>query len=230
MLGFLWAIIVPMAMMLVFLLIFSKLFDIKELSVVYLLSALFPWMFFNMSLSNGTTCFIDNASIIKKIFFPRELIPLSIVLSHLFNFILSMLLLIILALLWKYPLSWTLLLLPFVFFLQILFVSGLTMMMSALYVYFRDIKYLVEIMLIVWFYLTPVFYDQKMIREFSPELFNLFLLNPMTGLTVMYRDIYLYGNFSSAKLVSVTALLCIISYFVGIIIINKLSAGISDYV
>jgi len=229
-LGFLWAIIVPISMMLVFLLIFSKLFNIKDLTPVYLLSALFPWMFLSQSLSSGTTCFIDNASIIKKIFFPREIIPLSIMLSHLFNFLLSMLLLIILAVIWRYPLSMTLFYLPFVILLQVLFVSGFTMMMSAFYVYFRDIKYFVEILLIVWFYLTPVFYDQKMIRDFSPNIFYLFLINPMTGLTIMYRDIYLYGIFSSVKLVSVTSLLCILTYIIGMKITIKLSSGISDYV
>ncbi len=229
-LGFLWAIIVPMAMMIVFLFVFSSIFNIKDLTPVYLLSALFPWMFLNLSLATGTTCFVDNANIIKKVYFPREIIPLSIVLSHLFNFLLSMFLLIIIAVIGKHPISWAYIILPYTIFIQLLFVSGITMLMSSLFVNFRDIKYFVEILLIVWFYLTPIFYDQKLIRGFSNILFKIFLLNPMTGLTVMYRDIFLYGTFSSFQLIGFTSSLCILTYIIGLKVTLKLSPHFSDYV
>jgi len=229
-LGFLWAVIVPMAMMAVFYFIFYKLFNYRELTPVYLLSALFPWMFVNQTLSQSVTAYIDNANIIKKVYFPREIIPLSIMLANLFNFILSVILLLIIAFLSGYPISINLLLLPLPILSVILLASGVALLSSAVHVLFRDIKYFVEIFLIVWFYFTPIFYDQKLIRQFSEYAFKIFLLNPMTGIIVMLRDIILYGSFSSIKMTIFTIFLCVLIYFIGLTVNLKLNKNFADYV
>jgi len=229
-LGFLWAIIVPVSMMFVFLFVFSSIFNIKNLNSVYLLSSLFPWIFLSLSTTSTVTCYVDNANIIKKVYFPRDLIPLSVVLANLFNFALSMLLLVGLAFALGYKLSYTVLYLPAVMLIQTLFVAGIALIFSGLFVYYRDIKYFVEILLTVWFYLTPIFYDQSLIRNYSEKLFKVFLLNPMTGLIVMYRDILLYGSMSSQNLVCFTSALCLAIFVCGMIINNKLSPYFADYV
>ncbi|HPN30112.1 MAG TPA: ABC transporter permease [bacterium] len=229
-LGLLWALIVPITMMLVFLFIFSTIFNIKELTAVYLLAALFPWIFLNLSISSGVCCFVDNANIIKKVYFPRELIPVSITLSNLFNFVLSILILIILSLASGYKIGFSILYLPVVIIMQALFVSGIVLILSSLFVYYRDIKYFTEILLTIWFYLTPIFYDQKLIRGYSETLFKLFLLNPMTGLIVMYRDILMYGSFPSIYLTGFTFFLCVVFFIAGMALNSKLSGFYADYV
>ncbi|HPP88702.1 MAG TPA: ABC transporter permease [bacterium] len=229
-LGFIWALLVPVSIMFVFLIIFSMLFKIKELTPVYLLAALFPWIFLSMSLSGAATCIVENSNIIKKVFFPRELLPVSIVLANFFNFVLSIALLIVISIISKNNINATLLFLPIVMIMQALFVSGITLIFSALFVYFRDIKYFVEILLTIWFYLTPIFYDQKLIRNFSEKAFTIFLLNPMTGLIVMYRDILINGILSSSVLISFTFFLCVLTFVIGLILNKKLSPYFADYV
>jgi len=186
--------------------------------------------FFEFINKFGSLLFCRNANIIKKVYFPRELIPVSITLSNLFNFVLSILILIILSLASGYKIGFSILYLPVVIIMQALFVSGIVLILSSLFVYYRDIKYFTEILLTIWFYLTPIFYDQKLIRGYSETLFKLFLLNPMTGLIVMYRDILMYGSFPSIYLTGFTFFLCVVFFIAGMALNSKLSGFYADYV
>ncbi len=114
--------------------------------------------------------------------------------------------------------------------MQSLFTAGIVLTLSSLFVYYRDIKYFTEILLTIWFYLTPIFYDQKLIRGYSEFLFKIFLLNPMTGLIVMYRDILMNGGFPSIYLTGFTFMLCLVFFILGMAVNSKLSPFYADYV
>jgi ABC-type polysaccharide/polyol phosphate export permease len=196
-LGFLWAFFVPLCMALVFWFLFSFLYrrPIAPLSIV---TALFVWQFVNASIAGSTSSLIDNAGILKKVYFPREIIPFSIVLSNFINFLLSLVVLIVLVIIYGFakgiwmPLPPQIVFLPAIVVLTLIMVAGIVLVTSTLQVFYRDVKYVVEILLLVWFYFSGVFYEVDTvaipaIKKGIPWLVNLFMLNPMVDLFCMYR-------------------------------------------
>lgn len=224
-LGFLWSFLVPFSLMLVFLMVFRFLMHL-DISPTFLLTGLFPWTFFAFSISTVVASFTGNGDLIKKVRFPRELLPASVVLANLFNFVLSMLILLLFDIRWT---PW-LLLVPAVIVLQFLFTLGLALVVAAANVYYRDVKYLVEIGLNLWFYLTPIFYPLDLVQSKGKTLLYLFLLNPMTGLTVMYRDFIYNGICPSRTLLIVTVALCLIVFCAGNLLFWRLKRNLADYV
>ena len=200
-LGFLWALFVPFCMAMVFWIIFTFLFQRPEppLSIV---TALFVWQFVSASITGSTSSIIDNQAILKKVYIPREIIPLSIVLSNLINFVLSLAVLIPLVFFYNLFTGHTpilpiwIIFLPFIVFLTLLLTMGIALLTSCLQVFFRDVRYIVEIILLVWFYFSGVFYGIDLIAEPAlkkgiPWLTHLYMLNPLVDLFTMYRIVLL---------------------------------------
>jgi len=197
-LGFLWAFLVPLCLALIFWFLFSVLFrrPTPPLSIV---TALFVWQFISVSISGGTNSIVESTGILKKVYFPREIIPLSIVLSNLINFILSLVVLILFVLVYNLALGVRplfpagILFLPALVFLTVILTSGLALLTSCLQVFYRDVKYVVEIVLMVWFYMSGVFFTVELVAEGAikkgvPWITSLFMLNPMYDLFSMYRQ------------------------------------------
>ena len=196
-LGFLWAFFVPLCMAMVFWIIFTFLFSRPEppLSIV---TALFVWQFVHGSISSSTTSIVDNQGLLKKVYVPREIIPLSMVLSNLINFILS--LGVLLPLVFFYNLftghmpllpPW-IVFLPFIILLTVLLTAAISLLTSCLQVFFRDVRYIVEITLLVWFYFSGVFYNVDLVaKKGIPWVTRLFMLNPLIDLFTMYRIVLL---------------------------------------
>lgn len=198
-LGFLWALLVPVSMILIFTFIFSVLLKAPFQEVpfaAYISTAMFPWTFFQLAIGNSVTSVVDSGSLIKKVYFPRELIPISIVLANLVNFVLSLVLLVLFLGFFDVSLSWRLVVLPLVILLHLTLTLGLALLVSALHVEFRDMKYIVEIGLLLWFYLVPVFYPISILEQYSPAVLLFYCMNPMVGIIASYRWALLpsYGN------------------------------------
>jgi lipopolysaccharide transport system permease protein len=203
-LGYLWTQIAPLLTMLVFWFVFGSFFP-SDIAMypVYLIVALLPWNFCAEAVSNGARSVIDNASLIKKVFFPREVLPLVAVLSSLLNFLLSlpMLFVVMAAAQFFYaPLhadgrmfnfSWTFAYLPVLLIIQMMFLAGIVLFVSALAVFFRDTVHLIGIVMQFWFFLTPVVYKLDILGELPARIIR--WLNPMASLVEFYREI-LYGN------------------------------------
>ncbi|MBM3700839.1 MAG: ABC transporter permease, partial [Actinobacteria bacterium] len=156
-LGFFWSLLNPVLMMLVYSFVFSMILrqGIQEFAI-FLLCALLPYNFFSNSVNYGSGSIISNANLVKKIYFPKEIIPLSIVLSNLINFLLELVVLFIVLSIFGYKFYMYLYLLPVVILVQVLFVSGISMLISALNVFFRDLQHLITILMLVWFFATPI--------------------------------------------------------------------------
>lgn len=205
-LGYLWTQFAPLLLMLVFWFVFSFLMQSSAaMFPVFLLVALLPWNYCAEAVSSGTRSVIDNANLIKKVFFPREVLPLVSVFSSLVNFVLSLPMLFLLMMLvqWLYPplggrlnFSWTFAYLPVLLIIQTIFLTGVVLALSALAVFFRDIVHLIGILIQFWFFLTPVVYtlDNITLKVGDlPVATIIRWLNPMASLIDFYRDI-LYGN------------------------------------
>ena len=203
-LGYLWTQIAPLLTMLVFWFVFSSFFPSSGIAMfpVYLIIGLLAWNLTAEAIANGSRSVIDNAALVKKVFFPREVLPLVSVFSSLVNFLLSlpMLFLVMIAAQLLYPplresthplnFSWTIAYLPVLLLIQTIFLAGISLFVSALAVFFRDTVHLIGIVIQFWFFLTPVVYSLDSVNGLAARLIR--WLNPIASLVEFYREI-LYG-------------------------------------
>ena len=212
-LGFLWSLMNPLLMMLVLSLVFSVAFKISMPHYpIFLLCGLLPWNFFAVSVSNATGSVVGQAGLLKKVAFPREILPLASILANLVHFGIGLLILFIFLIAFKIPLGLPALALPLVILLQVVFVLGFSLILSALNVFYRDVQQVLEVLLLIWFYLTPVFYSLSMI----PGRFHRFyLLNPMASLVTMYRALLFENGWPSAKVIFAAAAISLLALLVG---------------
>ena len=204
-LGILWSLLNPLLMMLVFSLIFGKLMpreDIRQYAVFFLVGLL-PWQFFSGSLISGTVSTTDGAHMIKKIYFPRELLPTSALLSNLVNFSLAFLVLIVFLYASGLGLTEHVIWLPPLLLTQFLFTLGLALFLSTLNVFYRDVLMILDVLLLAWFFLTPVIYplewmgQTQMIMGITFEPAQVIRwINPMASIIDGYRTV-LWGTMSS---------------------------------
>jgi ABC-2 type transport system permease protein len=217
--GFGWMLLNPLCMMIIFSTIFKLVFKLEIAHYpIFLLSGLFPWTFFRGSLTAAATSIVDNANLVKKSCFPRVVIPISVVLANLINFGLSMVLLLMLILFSGIPLTASTLWLPVVIFIQVVFIIGISLIVSSLHVFYRDIRYIMEVVLSVWFFATPIVYSMDMVEKVLPSwVFTLYKFNPMVGIVRIYHDLLLFGQeleageLITAFLISIAIL--VIGYF-----------------
>lgn len=193
-LGIAWAIVQPLSLMLIFTLVFSYFTSINSEGIpypVFSYVALLPWTFFQTAVQFGSMSVVNNSGLVTKIWFPREILPLSNVLAALIDFSVAGLLLVGLLLYYRLPLSaqlgWILLLIP----LQFVITAGLALLTAALVVLFRDLKFVIPLALQILFYATPVIYSINIIPD---KFFKLILSNPLTGLIDSYRQIILFNQ------------------------------------
>ena len=189
-LGFLWTLLVPLLTSLILWLVFTYVVPMPAARYpffLFLIVGTFPWNFFSLSLSSATMSVLESGALIKKTAFPRAVIPLSIVAANLFNFLLSLVVVIGIILVSGYPLSPWLWLLPVAVGLEVLLTTGVVLLVSGLQVRYRDVKYLTEIGLLFWFYLTPIFYPLDLVLRGPRILQGLYLLNPFVSIIELYR-------------------------------------------
>ena len=190
--GFLWTFINPLLQLLVYTVIFTTImrFDIKNYAM-FLFVALLPWIFFSNSLIGSTGSIINNKELIKKIFFPREIIPISVVTSGFVNLILSFVIVFIALFISGIGITPAIVCLPVVLLAVYVMTLGFSLLFSALNVYVRDLEHILGIVTMAWFYFTPVIYQVDIIPA---KFLKLFFLNPMTPITLAFRDILYYGK------------------------------------
>jgi lipopolysaccharide transport system permease protein len=190
-LGVFWALLEPFLLMVLFSVIFSILLRIRiENYPIFLLCGILPWSFFATSLSYSAGSIAGNATLIKKIYFPREIIPLTVVISRLTNFLISLCLLFIFLIVFRIKLTYYIAYLPLILGVQLVFILGLSLLSSALNTFYKDIGFILQFTLFGWFYLTPIFYPITMVPE---KFLSLYMLNPMATIVYSYRNILFYG-------------------------------------
>jgi ABC-type polysaccharide/polyol phosphate export permease len=177
----------------VFTVVFTYLIPVQiERFPFFLLCALFPWNFLHMTLTAGTTAIVQSGGLIKKAAFPREAIPIAMVGVQLYHLTIALVLLVGVLAAFGVRFGWGLGWLPVLVLLQTLFVLGVTMLCAAWHTFFRDVKYIVELGLLVWFYLTPIFYPIEALA--APWRWWLVIANPMALFVTLYRQALLWGG------------------------------------
>jgi len=196
-LGVLWALLVPLLVSLILWVIFTWVMPVPKMRYpffLFLIVAMFPWSFFSQSVSAAVMSVLEAGPLIKKHAFPRALIPLSVVAAHLFNFVVA--LAVVLGILFAsgLPVSRWVWLLPVVIGLHVALTTGVALLVAGLQVRYRDVKYLTEVGLVLWFYLTPIFYPLELVLHAPPVLGFLYLLNPLVWVVELYRIALLGGS------------------------------------
>lgn len=196
-LGVAWALVQPVSMMLIFTVVFSVFARVSVQGTSYVLFAytgIVSWMFLANSLSAGLPSIVSSMNLVTKVGFPREVIPLSKLLTTGFDFLVGMGVLGLLLLAHEAPLSSVLLVVPGIAVIQLMFVMGLVLWGSALYVLQRDLGTMLPLLLQIWMFLSPVVYPVSLI----PERYQaLYMLNPMALIMEAYRSPILFGTLPS---------------------------------
>ena len=190
-LGFMWTFLNPLLQLVVYTIVFSTFFPTNiEQFYIFLFVGLVPWLFFNTSLVGGATSVVTQENLIKKIYFPRQVLPISYVTSAFINMLLTFLVIFLVLIISGFGIDVTVLwMLPIVMLVEYILALGITLLMSALTVYFRDLEYILSIIAMLWMYLTPILYEIDTIPE---QYQYLVYFNPMTGIILCYKDILYY--------------------------------------
>ena len=215
-LGILWSFINPLLQVLVYALVFPYIMKVEtENYLIFLICGIIPWTWFVTSISQGTTSITNNANLIKKVYFPREILPISVVTSGLINFLISCLIILIFVLLGGLGITWHLIFLPFIIIIQYLFTLALIFVLSAINVYVKDVEYIVSFIINMLFYATPILYTTEM---FSGPILWIFRLNPLAHLINAYRDVFYVHHIPNLVnlgiLLGVSILLVVICYII----------------
>lgn len=215
-LGYLWTLINPLMMMSVMAVVFSALFkaDLKTFTV-FLFSGMIPWTFFNSVTTQSGMAFIYNEGLIKKIYLPKILFPLSIIMALLIDNILSFLALLIIIVIIGGGISWPVLFLPISYVMLFLFSFGIGLIMSVATVFFRDLQHVLLIIMQGVFFLTPVFYRHE---SMGGNVAWLISLNPVVPFIELFRAPLYSGVMPNPTVFFQALILSVVSMALGMII------------
>jgi lipopolysaccharide transport system permease protein len=201
-LGFLWSLLNPLGMMLVFTFVFTVMWPNNQMEKypLFLLCGLLPWNFFSAGVMSSINSIVGNANLVKKVYFPRGALPMSVVFANLMNFLLGLVVLFAILVIFRARFSPWLWLLPVVILIQTCFILGIAFILSAVNVYYRDTIMIMDTVMLAWFFLTPVVYPITNLPT-SYTVFGItlnvhrvmYILNPMASLIAAYRDLLYWG-------------------------------------
>lgn len=232
-LGFLWSIINPLVMLGVLVFVFSYVLKLQRepYHPVILLTGLVLYNFFSLCLSTATTSIQDNAAVVKKIIFPRIIIPVSVVLSQIIHLLLSFIVVTIFMICFNVPLSSHLYWLPVILMVLTVFIIGMALIVSSLNVFFRDIRYIVESGLAVLFWFTPIFYPLSMAHENLPKpVYFVAILNPLAGCISSARNVLIRGIPPDQISFTMAAVMAVVVLLLGQYIFRKVQNHFADYI
>lgn len=229
--GVLWSLLNPLLMTLVFTIVFTLMVpsDIEKFPVFFMCGYL-PWSFFATSLTGATDSIVGNANLIKKVYFPREVLPIAEVMSNLVNLLVALVVLFAMLLVFRVPLTPAILMLPLIILAEVMFTLGLSLLLSTANVFYRDTQHILEVALQAWFFVTPIFYPITLLPESSSLLgmnvdIQLWVrrLNPMASLVASYRESLYWGVPTGMDFFLRTFLTCFGVLVVGYLVFCRFS-------
>lgn len=226
-LGFLWTFINPLLQLVVYTIVFSFILKNNiERYYLYLFVALIPWIFFSSSITVGSASIVAQKDLIKKIYFPRMVIPISYVTSSFVNMLLCFIVIFAVIIVSGAGINFlALLTLPVIMLVEYILALGMAMLTSAITVYFRDLEHILGIVTMAWMYMTPIMYDKSIVPENLMPIFN---LNPMTHVIECYRAVLYEKKIPDLTTLLSAAGLGILILIVGILVFNKLQKRFAE--
>jgi lipopolysaccharide transport system permease protein len=232
-LGFAWSMLNPLMMLLVLYFVFSNVFNQQQNFAVYMLIGLLAWRFFSNGTMSALNSIVGKPSLVTKIYIPRQILTLSTTLSSLISSILEFLVLIplifILGIVFHQDLGLniTIILFPIIQVIFFFVIYGLALLLASMYVYFRDLNQIWDVLLQLGMFLSPIVYPLSIIPE---KYMFFYMLNPITRVIGMYRDILLYGTVPSLSDFAIVVTSAILLLGIGTVVFNKLSRRFAEEV
>ena len=228
-LGVLWSFINPLLQVIVYAIVFPYILRMKtENYLIFLICGIIPWTWFTTIVSIGTTCISNNANLIKKVYFPREILPISVVTSGLVNFLISCIIILLFVLFSGLGVSWHLVLLPFVALIQYVISLAVVFLLCSINVYVKDVEYIVMFFINMLFYGTPILYSTEMFK--ASKLMILFRINPFSHLLNAYRDIFYVHQLPKINTLLIILLISLVFLVVCYKIFRRLEKGFAEEV
>lgn len=225
-LGIAWAMFVPLSMMLVFTFIFTRVVPVKTDMpyAIFAYCGLLPWQFFSISTNTAVNSLIANRSLVTKIYMPAEVFPLSGILASFIDFLVGSIVLVGLMVYfslagYQFNLSWTVILVLPVLFVQIVFTCGVSFFLAMGNLFFRDVRYIYSVVIMLWMFASSVIYPMK---TSDPTIQLLLNLNPMTPILNAYRDVLLRGKLPDWGTLIYSAVVAIVLFLTGWIVFYKM--------
>jgi lipopolysaccharide transport system permease protein len=225
-----WAVLQPFALMVVFTAVFSRFLQVPSEGVpypVFSYTALVPWTFFASSLAFAVPSIVGNMSLVNKIYFPREIFPLAAIGACLVDFSIAATIVGVLMAWYKVGVSWTLLLVPMLVILQVMVAVGVSLIASAINVFFRDIRFIIPLATQVWMYVSPVVYP---LNEVPAQFRPYYMLNPMAGIIDGYRRVLLHGQPPDFAALGITAAVSLVLLVGGYAFFKRVEMRFADII
>ena len=225
--GFGWAIFMPVLNTIIFSVIFTRVtrLDTGVPYPIFAFAGLLPWNFFSSSLGFAIGSLTGNSSLVTKVYFPRELFPVSAVLVSLFDFVVAFTVLIAMMIYYQIGVTWAALVLPVILLVQIAFTIGIALLLSMANLFYRDVKYLFNIVITVWMFATSVVYP---IDRVGGRLATVLSLNPMTPIIDGYRAVLLHGTLPSLQPFIAATALSLFTLGLGMIAFHRMEFAFAE--
>jgi len=224
-LGFFWSILSPFLLATVLYFVFRNIFQQEENFAVNLLVGIMAWRFFAGGTSSTLSSIVSKPNLITSIYIPRKILVLSTALTSFVSSILEFIILVPIIFVLIGGLPVTILLFPLISLLLLWLIYGAGLIMGALFVYFRDLNQIWEVLLTSLFFLSPIMYPISIVPE---RFMTLYMLNPLTRLIIMYREVMIAGNLPSIYSLIIVSSWCIILFLIGNLVFNKLQRRFAE--
>lgn len=229
-LGAAWAILQPLLLMLIFTTVFSIMARFPTDGIPYPLfsyTALLPWTLFATSISFGVSSLINNMGLVTKTYFPREVLPIGVVAAALFDYLIASSIFVVMLIIYKIPITLLFLWIPVFLVIQIFLMLGITLLGSALTVFYRDVRFIVPLAVQLWLYATPIIYPVTLVPE---QYRTLYMLNPMAGIVESYRQVILRGEAPVLQDLGLAAIVSVVLFLVSYRIFKRLEVSFNDII
>lgn len=231
--GYFWVILNPFFQIIIMSLVFSTIMRIPTHAnanipyIIFLYVGLLPWTLFSNSLSSATSSIVGNAGLITKVYFPRTILPLSTIMAKIVDFIFASVMLIAFLIIYQIPINLNILWFIPIFTIQLILTFGLSFFLSASNLIYRDVQYLLNLIISLWFYLTPIVYPTEIVPD---KLKILFKLNPMSVLINAYRQVILAGKIPNLSSLAIAFLVSVLTFLLGFAYFKKQEKTFADNV
>jgi ABC-type polysaccharide/polyol phosphate export permease len=227
-LGYAWAILNPLSLMLTLSFVFSVLLRFESGGIPYplfLLMGLLPWLFFAAAVGSATDSITGAFSLVTKVYFPREVLPAAAVFTKIVDLGFGLMILVALMIYLDYPPAWTVVWVPVLFLIHLIFTLGIAFPLAALNVFLHDVRFLVGVILLLWFYLTPVIYPVDIVPERYEIVFD---LNPNALFINAYRRVVLQGVSPGTERLLLGLGIALLTFLIGYYLFKRMEPRFAD--
>lgn len=229
-LGLAWAILQPLSLMLIYTLVFSIIVKMPSSGAPYAVfayTALLPWTYFSTALTNATNGLVSHSHLVTKVYFPREILPLSYVIAALVDLLIASTIMVGLMIYYRVSLTWQALYVIPILAILTTFVTGLSLLFSATQVRFRDIGMAMPLLLQLWMFATPVVYPLDRVPQ---GIMSWYRLNPMVGVVENFRRVVLLGAPPDFSLLTISALVSLLLLPISYVYFKRVEATVADVI